>query len=96
MIGDVAALGDELAWLDPAPAARALGRRHPGAGAGLELAARLRELGATVVEAPAIRTEPLDAELPDPRSFDLVCVTSPTGAQRLLEGSATRGRSPAR
>jgi uroporphyrinogen III methyltransferase/synthase len=49
------------------------------------LAARLRALGATVVEAPAIRIEPLDPELPDPRGYDLVCVTSPNGAELLLD-----------
>jgi uroporphyrinogen III methyltransferase/synthase len=37
------------------------------------------------VEAPAIRTEPLEVDLPDPRTFDVICVTSPNGADRLLE-----------
>ena len=41
--------------------------------------------GASVVEAPAIRIEPLDATLPDLAGFDLLCVTSPNGARRLLE-----------
>ena len=49
------------------------------------LAGRLRELGAATVEAPAIRTEPLEATLPDLAGFDLICVTSPNGAARLLE-----------
>jgi uroporphyrinogen III methyltransferase/synthase len=49
------------------------------------LAARLRALGARIVLAPAIRTEPLDAELPDLAGFDLLCLTSPTGVARLLE-----------
>jgi uroporphyrinogen III methyltransferase / synthase len=49
------------------------------------LAARLQALGARVVLAPAIRTEPLDATLPDLAGFDLLCLTSPTGATRLLE-----------
>jgi uroporphyrinogen III methyltransferase/synthase len=48
------------------------------------LAARLQALGARVVLAPAIRTEPLDARLPDLGGFDLLCLTSPTGAVRLL------------
>ena len=85
VIGDVAALGGELAWLDRRPLhGRSVVVTRARAQAS-KLAARLRELGADVVEAPAIRTEPIDAEVPDPRSFDLVCVTSPTGAQRLLE-----------
>ena len=49
------------------------------------LAARLQALGARVVLAPAIRTEPLDAQLPDLAGFDLLCLTSPTGAARLFE-----------
>jgi uroporphyrinogen III methyltransferase/synthase len=50
-----------------------------------DLARRLQALGARVVLAPAIRTEPLDATLPDLSGFDLLCLTSPTGAARLLE-----------
>ncbi len=49
------------------------------------LAARLQGLGARVVLAPAIRTEPLDARLPDLAGFDLLCLTSPTGVARLLD-----------
>ena len=49
------------------------------------LAARLRELGADVVEAPAIRIEPLPAELPLLLDYDLLCLTSPNGARRLFE-----------
>ena len=49
------------------------------------LAARLRALGARVVEAPAIRIEPLDAQLPDLAGYDLLCLTSPNGAARLLD-----------
>ena len=86
VIGAVAALGDSLGWL---PAARpldgltvAVTRARAQASA---LAGRLRELGASTVEAPAIRTEPLEATLPDLAGFDLVCVTSPNGAARLLE-----------
>ena len=50
-----------------------------------DLARRLQALGARVVLAPAIRTEPLDATLPDLSGLDLLCLTSPTGAARLLE-----------
>jgi uroporphyrinogen III methyltransferase / synthase len=49
------------------------------------LATRLQALGARVVLAPAIRTEPLDAELPDLAGFDLLCLTSPTGVARLFD-----------
>ena len=49
-----------------------------------DLGRRLQGRGARVVLAPAIRTEPLDAKLPDLSGFDLLCLTSPTGAARLL------------
>jgi uroporphyrinogen III methyltransferase/synthase len=85
IIGAVAALRDELAWFEQRPLSgrsvvvtRARAQASP-------LAARLRELGAAVVEAPAIRIEPLAVQLPDLTSYDLLCVTSPNGAQRLLE-----------
>ncbi len=48
------------------------------------LAAQLRALGAQVIEAPAIRIEPLDAEVPDLSTYDLLCFTSPNGAEQLL------------
>ncbi|HEV2811849.1 MAG TPA: uroporphyrinogen-III C-methyltransferase [Solirubrobacteraceae bacterium] len=85
VIGEVAALRDELAWFERRPLS---GRRVVVTRARAQasaLAGRLRELGATVVEAPAIRIEPLPVTVPDVTTFDLLCVTSPNGAQRLLE-----------
>ena len=68
------------------------------------LAARLRALGAGVVEAPAIRIEPLDASSPDLARLRPRCVTSPNGADaaasrrvrdaRALAGPADRGDRP--
>ena len=74
------------------------GRRAcPRARAGHRLAARLRDLGATVVEAPAIRTVPL--AMPDLGGYDRLVATSPNGARvlfaRLLDPAATRAGSPA-
>ena len=60
----------------------AVTRARPQASA---LAKRLRELGATVVEAPAIRIEPIEAALPEIAGFDLLCLTSPNGVRRLFE-----------
>ncbi|MGI9099777.1 MAG: uroporphyrinogen-III C-methyltransferase [Solirubrobacteraceae bacterium] len=85
VVGAVAGLREELAWFGGGPLAGhsvTVTRARAQASA---LAARLRALGARVVEAPAIRIEPLAAELPDLAGFDLLCVTSPNGAQRLLE-----------
>jgi uroporphyrinogen III methyltransferase/synthase len=85
VVGDVAALGEQLSWRDAArPLAGvsvAVTRARAQASA---LAARLRALGAAVVEAPAIRVEPLEAQLPDMAGFDLLCVTSPNGAEQLM------------
>jgi uroporphyrinogen III methyltransferase/synthase len=84
LVGPVAALADEIAWLADRPLLGrtiAVTRARAQASA---LAARLRELGAAVVEAPAIRVEPLDAEVPDLSAYDLLCVTSPNGAHELM------------
>ena len=62
------------------------------------LAARLRELGAEVVETPAIRIEPrpLDGELLDAvrgiGEYALVCLTSPNGARLLFDALRETGR----
>jgi uroporphyrinogen III methyltransferase/synthase len=83
LVGPVAALHDRIGWLEQRPLhgrTVAVTRARAQASA---LAARLRELGAQVVEAPAIRVQPLDATLPG--DFDLLCVTTPNGAERLFE-----------
>ena len=85
LVGPVAGLREQLAWLERRPLhgrTIAVTRARPQASA---LAARLRELGAAVVEAPAIRTRPLASELPDLARYDLICVTSPNGAHALFE-----------
>ncbi len=75
------------AGLDRAPpAARAHRRRDPRAGAGQ----RPRPSGCASsaprsIEAPAIRIEPLAAELGDLAAYDLICLTSPNGVARLFE-----------
>jgi uroporphyrinogen III methyltransferase / synthase len=85
LVGPVAELHERIAWLEARPLhglTVAVTRARAQASA---LAARLRELGAQVVEAPAIKVRPLDAELPDPQGYDLLCVTSPNGAERLFD-----------
>jgi uroporphyrinogen III methyltransferase / synthase len=84
LVGPVAALGDELAWFTAGPLAGvsvAVTRARAQASG---LASKLRALGATVVEAPAIRIEPLPVELPDPRDYDLLVLTSPNGVEELF------------
>jgi uroporphyrinogen III methyltransferase/synthase len=56
------------------------------------LAARLRSLGAEVVEAPAIRIVPVPGPAPEVERYDLVCLTSPNGARLLFERLAAAGR----
>jgi uroporphyrinogen III methyltransferase / synthase len=78
VVGPVAGLRETLAWVEQRPLQGevvAVTRARAQAG---ELADRLRELGAEVVEAPAIRIEPLPVTLPPP-THDLVCFTSPNG-----------------
>jgi uroporphyrinogen III methyltransferase / synthase len=85
VIGDVADLATELDWLPDRPLTGrtiAVTRARAQASA---LAARLRALGADVVETPAIRIEPLPVTVPALDAYDLLCVTSPNGAARLLE-----------
>jgi uroporphyrinogen III methyltransferase/synthase len=45
-----------------------------------------------VVEAPAIRIEPIPGPAPDPGRFDLVCLTSPNGVDALFERLRVAGR----
>lgn len=84
VVGAVAALHDELAWLGRGPlAGRSVAVTRARAQAS-GLAARLRALGARVIEAPAIRIEPLPVELGDPASYDLIVLTSPNGVDQLF------------
>ncbi|MDP9399917.1 MAG: uroporphyrinogen-III C-methyltransferase [Actinomycetota bacterium] len=84
LVGPVAALREELDWFGHGPlAGRTIVVTRAQAQASA-LAQRLRALGAQVVEAPAIRTEPLPAALPDLARFDLLCLTAPTAVERLF------------
>ena len=89
VIGDVAALGEQIGWRDEArPLAGktiAVTRARAQASA---LAARLSALGAEVVEAPAIKIEPLNPKLPDLATYDLLCLTSPNGVEQLFAALA--------
>ncbi|MFN8174928.1 MAG: uroporphyrinogen-III C-methyltransferase [Solirubrobacteraceae bacterium] len=56
------------------------------------LAARLRALGAEALETPAIRIVPIDPATPlDPSPYDLICLTSPNGADLLFDRLAAGG-----
>jgi uroporphyrinogen III methyltransferase/synthase len=92
VVGPVATLAEQLAWLGKPPlAGRTVAVTRARAQAS-GLAHELAELGAHVVQAPAIRVEPLPGPPLDPSSYDLVCVTSANAASELFERLAARGR----
>jgi len=91
VLGPVAGLREELAWFESRPLA---GRSVAVTRARAQvsgLAARLRGLGAEVIEAPAIRIVPLEGPAPDPSRYDLVCLTSPNGVAALFERMRAAG-----
>jgi uroporphyrinogen III methyltransferase/synthase len=84
VFGPVARLHQELSWVVPPPLAglRVAVTRARAQASGL--ASRLGDLGADVIEAPAIRIVALDGPAPDLRLYDLVCLTSPNGVRLLF------------
>ncbi|HVE68758.1 MAG TPA: uroporphyrinogen-III C-methyltransferase [Solirubrobacteraceae bacterium] len=90
VVGPVAALRERLAWLEDRPLhGRSVAVTRARAQAS-GLAARLRALGAEAIEAPTIRMEPLDAEIPDLAPYDLVAFTSSNGVRQFFEALAKR------
>jgi uroporphyrinogen III methyltransferase/synthase len=98
VVGPVAALHETLGWLERRPLHGRVVVVTRARAQASELAARLTALGAEVVEAPAIRIVPRPVEgelaqaadrIPD---YALVCLTSPNGADLLLDALAARGR----
>ena len=91
VIGRVAALRSLGSWFERRPltgVSVAVTRAREQAS---ELAGRLRAMGASVTEAPAIRIVALDFSLPDLRDYDLVCLTSPNGVALLFDRLASDG-----
>ncbi len=92
VVGAVAALAEQLAWLPPRPLAGrtvAVTRARTQASG---LARRVRELGGSVVQAPSIRIQPLAGAPLDPAPYDLVCVTSANAVEQLFARLAAGGR----
>ena len=98
LVGPVAGLRDTIAWLERRPLHGEVVAVTRARAQASGLAARLRELGAEVVETPAIRIEPRPLEgalLEAIRSIDeyaLVCLTSPNGVRLLFEALAQSRR----
>jgi uroporphyrinogen III methyltransferase / synthase len=88
VVGPVAALAEQLAWLDSRPlggVSVAVTRARAQASG---LARRLQALGASVIQAPVIRVRSIaEASQPplDPSPYDLICVTSPNAVAELFE-----------
>jgi uroporphyrinogen III methyltransferase/synthase len=92
VVGAVAALSEQLAWLPARPLAGltvAVTRARAQASG---VAARLRELGADVVQAPVVRMQPLRGPALDAAPYDLICVTSPNAADELFARLLAGGR----
>jgi uroporphyrinogen III methyltransferase/synthase len=92
VVGAVAGLSEQLEWLPARPLAGltiAVTRARAQASG---LATRLRELGASVVQAPVVRTQALPGPALDPAPYDLVCVTSPNAADELFARLLADGR----
>jgi uroporphyrinogen III methyltransferase/synthase len=91
VIGAVASLGPELVWSRSGPlhGESIVVTRARAQASGL--AAQLRDLGARVIEAPVIRTEPLPFSV-ELEGVDLVVVSSPNGAERLFTALRESGR----
>ena len=84
VVGEVARMREHLAWFERRPlhGCRVVVTRARSQASGLR--ARLEELGAAVIEAPAISIEPLPFEPPDIGRFDVLVVTSANGVERVL------------
>jgi uroporphyrinogen III methyltransferase/synthase len=92
VVGPVAALGEELAWLDRGPleGVSVVVTRPRAQASGLARA--LRDLGARVVEAPVIVPRPLDFALPSLEGVGLLVLSSPNGVARVFEALNAAGR----
>ncbi|MGN6816485.1 MAG: uroporphyrinogen-III C-methyltransferase, partial [Solirubrobacterales bacterium] len=98
VVGPVARRREQLAWLERRPlhGRRVVVTRARAQASGL--AKTLRDLGAEVIELPAIRIEPQidSSEVRDAVSalhdYSLVCLTSPNGVRLLFEAMEKAGR----
>jgi uroporphyrinogen III methyltransferase/synthase len=93
VVGPVARLRETLAWVERRPLQSEVVAVTRARAQASGLATRLRELGAEVVETPAIRIEPREVELPELAGYDLVCFTSPNGVRLFFDGLPGDARS---
>lgn len=92
VIGAVTELAEELSWLGDRPLQGhtvAVTRARSQAS---ELARRLTELGAEVIQAPSIRIQAIEHDPIDPSGYDLVCLMSPNAVDAFFESLKAGGR----
>jgi uroporphyrinogen III methyltransferase/synthase len=92
LIGPVARMRAATAWFEHRPLAGVTVAVTRARAQASGLAARLRGLGAEVIEAPAIRIAAREFAVPELTGYDLLCLTSPNGARILFDGLAASGR----
>ncbi len=92
VLGPVTALREQLKWFETRPLAGRTVAVTRARAQSSDLAARLEQLGAAVMQAPAIRIAPVDGPAPEIEGYDLVCLTSPNGVRLLFERLAAAGR----
>jgi uroporphyrinogen III methyltransferase/synthase len=92
IVGAVAELADQLAWLSRGPLSGRTVAVTRATTQASSLAAKLRELGAQVVQTPTIRTRKLPGPPLDPAPYDLICLTSAGGVELFFERLADGGR----
>jgi uroporphyrinogen III methyltransferase / synthase len=85
VVGPVAGLHNTLAWLERRPLHGQVVAVTRARAQASGLAARLRDLGADVLETPAIRIEARSVLLARPESYDVICFTSPNGVRVYFE-----------
>ncbi len=101
LVGPVAELRDTIAWLERRPLHGEVVAVTRARAQASGLAERLRELGAEVVETPAIRIEPrpvegeLRAAIDRIAEYALVCFTSPNGVHLWFEALGGSGAADA-
>jgi uroporphyrinogen III methyltransferase / synthase len=93
VVGPVAGLRDTLAWLERRPLHGQVVAVTRARAQASGLAARLRDLGAEVLETPAIRIEPRSVLLARPESYDVICFTSPNGVRVYFEALGRDARA---
>ena len=97
VVGPVAELRETIAWLERRPLHGEVVAVTRARAQASGLATRLRELGADVVETPAIRIQPRPLEgehreaIERIEEYSLVCLTSPNGVRLLFEGLGQTG-----